>query len=180
MLKNLLVYRLVLFNLLCAIALGWAWQKGIVLGLFLKDSSYMTYVAVVLFGLGLISTFSRAIKVSTLLNKLKRRHALAISGPKLLEKNAHIEDIGNLIVTAGLVGTAMGVVMMLDSFDAGSLSDPSKVVETAAMLSEGVGTAFRSTLVSAVVWMVHAVNYRMLRTASVMLVEDAKGTSFHE
>lgn len=180
MLNNLLVYRLLIFNILCVVALGWAWECGFVEDMFLKDASYMTYVAAGLFIIGLASIFSRALRVSGLLNRLKRARIISLNGPKLIEKAAHLDDIGNLIVTAGLVGTAIGVVMMLHSFDAGSLTDPAKVVETASMLSDGVGTAFRSTIVSAIAWMVHIVNVRMLKTATVMLIEDAKGLPAYE
>ena len=180
MLNNLLIYRLMIFNILCSLAVGWAWQRGFVEDMFLKDASYMTYAALALFAAGLVSTFGRAFKISGLLNTLKRRRHILLNGPKLIEKAAHLDDIGNLIVTAGLVGTAIGVVMMLHSFDAGSLTDPAKVVETASMLSDGVGTAFRSTIVSAIAWMVHIVNVRMLKTATVMLIEDAKGLSAYE
>jgi hypothetical protein len=180
MLNNLLLYRLMLFNILCAVALGWAWQLGWVGDMFLKDASYMTYAALALFAVGLVSTFSRAFKIGGLLNTLKRRRHISINGNKLVEKAAHLDDIGSLIVTAGLVGTAIGVVMMLHSFDAGSLTDPAKVVQTASMLGDGVGTAFRSTIVSSIFWMVHICNVRMLKTATVMLIEDEKGIPAYE
>lgn len=174
MLINLLVYRLGLFNVLCLVAGGWAWQSGFVEDMFRKDASYMTFAAAALFAMGTVSAFSRAFKVSGMLNALKRGRRFQINGVKLLEKAAHLDDVGNLIVTAGLVGTAIGVVMMLRSFEAGSLTDPAKVVETARMLGDGVGTAFRSTIVSAILWCWHIVNARMLKTATVILIEDAR------
>jgi hypothetical protein len=173
LLKNLLIYRLTIFNLFCVMGLVWAWQEGWVNDMFSKDASYMTYVAAVLLVLGTISTFMRAVKVGNALNELKSGHGIQINGVKFLEKNAHLEDIGNLIVTVGLTGTAIGVVMMLHSFSAGNLSDPSKVVETATALGDGVGTAFRSTIVSAIAWMWSVVNYRMLKTATVLMLCDA-------
>ena len=97
-----------------------------------------------------------------------------VNAAKSIEKNAHLDDIGDLIVIVGLTGTAIGVVMMLQSFNPESLSDPAKVVETATMLGNGIGTAFRSTIVSAVVWMVHIINLRMLKTATVAMIEDAR------
>lgn len=174
MLNNLLIYRLLIFNVLCAAAVGWAWQRGFVADMFLRDKSYMTYAAAILFGIGTLSLFWRAFKVSHALNRIKAGATLRINATKLTEKNAHLDDIGDLIVTIGLTGTAIGVVIMLHSFNPESLSDPSKVVETATMLGEGIGTAFRSTIVSAIVWMVHIVNLRMLKTATVLMIEDAK------
>lgn len=174
MLINLLLYRLGLFNVLCLIGGGWAWQSGFVEDMFLKDDSYMTFAAAALFTVGVTSTFSRARVVSWALNRLKGGQRFPINGVKLLEKAAHLDDIGNLIVTIGLIGTAIGVVMMLASFEAGSLTDPAKVVETARMLGDGVGTAFRSTIVSAVLWCWHIVNVRMLKTATVLLIEDSR------
>ena len=173
-LRNLLVYRLAIFNILCLVAFAWAWQRGFVADMYLPDRSYMTYAASVMFVIGTASAFARAIKISGLLNRLKSGDPIDINGPKTIEKQAHLDDIGSLIVTIGLTGTAIGVVMMLHSFQAGSLTDPAKVAETAAMLGEGVGTAFRSTIVSAIAWMWHVVNIRMLKTATVALIEDAR------
>lgn len=174
MLKNLLIYRLMLFNLIGGAGVVWAYQRGFVTDMFFNDKSLMTYVAAALFLIGTISCFNRARKVSAILNVIKRGLMQEVNGVKFMEKNAHLEDIGNLIVTVGLTGTAIGVVMMLHSFNAGSLADPGKVVETASMLGDGVGTAFRSTIVSAIAWMWHLVNYRMLKTATVLMIEDAR------
>ena len=180
MLNNLLIYRLAIFNTLCAVVFGWAWQRGFVEDMFLKDASFMTYAATALFAVGLVSTFGRAWKVSSLLNMLKRRRHISLNGHKLIEKAAHLDDIGVLIALAGLVGTAIGVVMMLHSFDIGSLTDAARVEHTASMLLNGVGTAFRSTIVATFALGVHLVNVRMLKTATVMLIEDAKGLPAYE
>lgn len=174
MLKNLLIYRLVIFNILCGVGVVWAWQRGFVTDMFAHDGSRMTYAAAALFGAGTLSLFWRAFKISSILNRIKAGEMVQVNSAKLIEKNAHLDDIGDLIVTIGLTGTAIGVVMMLHSFNPESLSDPSKVVETATMLGNGIGTAFRSTIVSAIVWMVHIVNLRMLKTATVLMIADAR------
>lgn len=174
MLNNLLIYRLVIFNVLYAAGVAWAWQRGFVADMFLRDESHMTYVAAVLFLLGTFSLFWRAAKVSHALNRIKAGAIIRINAAKFIEKNAHLDDAGDLIVVAGLTGTAIGVVIMLHSFNPESLSDPAKVVETATMLGNGIGTAFRSTIVSSFVWMAHFVNLRMLKTATVIMLEDSK------
>ncbi|MDP1702573.1 MAG: hypothetical protein Q8L53_16670 [Aestuariivirga sp.] len=173
MLKNLLIYRLLIFNVLCGAGLAWAWQRGFVADMFLRDESRMTYVASILFFTGTVSLFWRSFKVGSALNRIKAGAVLRINAAKFTEKNAHLDDIGDLIVTAGLTGTAIGVVIMLHSFNPESLSDPAKVVETATMLGNGIGTAFRSTIVSAIVWMAHIVNLRMLKTATVLMLSDS-------
>lgn len=174
MLNSLLIYRMMIFNLCCLALAYWAWGQGFVQDMFTHDASRMTYAALILFFIGTLSCFGRALKVSTTLNELKLGNLVQINGVKFLEKSSHLNLIGEIIVTIGLTGTAIGVVMMLHSFNAGSLSDPAKVVETATALGEGVGTAFRSTIVSAILWVWHSVNVQMLRTATVLLIEDAK------
>lgn len=174
MLNNHLIYRMLMFNMCCLALTYWAWGQGFVQDMFVHDASRMTYAALILFAIGTISCFARAFKVSLELNNMKAGGFSEINGVKFLEKSAHLDDIGNIIVTIGLTGTAIGVVMMLHSFSAGSLSDPAKVVETATALGEGVGTAFRSTIVSAMLWMVHIVNVRMLRTATILMIEDSR------
>ena len=174
MLRNHLIYRMLIFNLCCLALAYWAWGQGFVQDMFKFDASRMTYAALVLFSVGTLSCFGRAQKVSVSLNELKSGREFIINGVKFEAKSAHLNLIGEIIVTIGLTGTAIGVVMMLKSFNAGSLSDPAKVVETATALGEGVGTAFRSTIVSAILWVWHSVNVQMLRTASILLIEDAK------
>ena len=175
MLSNLLIYRFCIFNVLCAVVLGWAYTQGYVLDMFSKDASYMTYVAVVLFAIGTASCTARVLKISRLLNRNKITNrqfnelypSAPISGPKLIEKHAHLDMLGDLILTVGLTGTAIGIVMMLNSF-AGGIN-----AESASQVVDAMGTAFRSTIVSAFAWMWHEVNVRMLKTATVILVEDA-------
>ena len=174
MLNNLLVYRLMIFNFLCAAGLAWAWQMGFVADMYGNDDSYMTYAATALFGLGTVSCFARAAKVSAILNLMKKGMRPEVNGAKFTEKSAHLDDVGDLIVTAGLTGTAIGVVIMLHSFHPESLSDPAKIVETATMLGNGIGTAFRATIVSAILWMIHTVNLRMLKTATVLMLADSQ------
>lgn len=174
MLNNHLLYRMMIFNLCCLALAYWAWGQGFVQDMFEHDASRMTYAALVLFAIGTLSCFGRAFKVSTTLNAQKLGYGAEINGVKFLEKSAHLNLIGEIIVTIGLTGTAIGVVMMLNSFNAGSLSDPAKVVETATALGEGVGTAFRSTIVSAILWIWHSVNVQMLRTATIFMLEDSK------
>ena len=173
MLNNLLVYRLAIFNILCLAALSWAWQRGFVSDMFGNDRSYMTYAAAGLFMAGSVSCLARAAKVGSILNSLKLGGHPQVSAVKFEAKAAHLDDVGDLIVTVGLTGTAIGVVMMLHSFSAGSLSDPAKIVETATALGDGVGTAFRSTIVSAIAWCWHLDNLRMLKTATTLMLEDA-------
>jgi hypothetical protein len=174
MLRNLLIYRMAIVNILFLAGLAWAWQMGFVADMFVNDRSYMTYAATALFALGTLSCFMRARKVSAILNVMKRGMKPVVNGVKFMEKSAHLDDVGDLIVVIGLTGTAIGVVMMLHSFNAGSLTDPAKVVETASMLSDGVGTAFRSTIVSSIAWACHVVNLRMLKTAQTLMIGDAK------
>lgn len=174
MLDSLLIFRMTIFNALAAAGVVWAYQMGFVTDMFGNDSSYMTYVATALFLLGTASCFSRARKISAHLDRLKRGFTPEFNGAKFIEKSAHLDDIGDLIVTVGLTGTAIGVVMMLHGFSAGSLTDPAKVVEAATALGDGLGTAFRSTIVSAILWMVHVVNLRMLKTATILAVEDSQ------
>ena len=174
MLDSLLIFRMTIFNALAAAGVVWAYQMGFVTDMFGNDDSYMTYVATVLFLFGTISCFARARKISAHLDRLKRGFTPEFNGAKFMEKSAHLDDIGDLIVVIGLTGTAIGVVLMLRAFDAGSLTDPAKVVETATALGEGLGTAFRSTIVSSILWCIHLVNLRMLKTATILAVEDSQ------
>ena len=163
-----------IINLLFIAGLGWAWQRGFVADMFGNDRSYMTYAAAALFVMGTLSCFARARKVSAILNVMKKGMTPQVNGVKFLEKNAHLDDIADYIVVVGLLGTAIGVVMMLAQFNAENLSDPAKGIMTVLLASEGLGTAFRSTIVSVVAWLWFRPSLRMLKTATVTMIEDAR------
>lgn len=174
MLRNLLLYRLVLLNL-CGVAIAlWCWQRGYIAAMYENDSSRITLIITALFLVGMISAFVRAVKVSRLLNKVKADEKVDLNGAKLAEKAAHLDDIPAWIVTLGLLGTVIGFFAALDGVHQNDLVSASGVQKVTAQLMSGMRIALTTTIVGAALGLWIEINRRILKTATVMLVEDAK------
>ena len=174
MLRNLLIYRIAIFNACGGVMLGWAWQRGYVESAFAGDVSHLTYAIAALFLVGLISCFIRAGKISTQLNIVKQgKYVGRVNGPKTLEKIAHLSDIANWLITLGLLGTVIGFAIALSGVDQNGLASASGVQQAASKLMEGMRVAFTTTLAGGFLGMWIDINRRMIRTAAVSLVEDA-------
>lgn len=173
MLSNLLLYRLAILNLCGFAVVVWAWQQGYVEAVF-DEETRITLIIAGLFIVGLGSAWVRAIKVSRLMNQVKRGDALTVEGPKLLEKGAHLDDIVNWLVTLGLLGTVIGFAIALSGIDAASLASASGVQKVSGQLMAGMRVAIMTTIVGAICGLWLDINRRMIRTATVSLVEDAR------
>lgn len=174
MLRNLLIYRMAIFNACAFACVGWAWQRGYVESVFSGDVSRLSYVIVGLFLIGLVSCFNRAAKVSRLLNRVKAGIPVSFNGPKLVEKSAHIAFISSACITLGLLGTVIGFSVALSGVTESSLSSAGGVQEVASHLMTGMRIAINTTLVGgfAALWL--DICMRMLQTATVSVIEDAK------
>lgn len=183
MLKNLLIYRLTIFNALMLALVGVLGLRGYVWPMFADDGSYITYGIVALFLGVLVSTMVRARKTSRALNiwKFERRFTSDVPflmrnvrrrTDKMLEKTAHIRDAANWMVALGLIGTVVGFIVALSTVSPEAAASASGTQKTIAGLVHGMGIALNTTLVGAVAALWTEVNYRMLRTATANLVRD--------
>lgn len=176
MLLNLLVYRLIIVNLIGAVALALAWQRGWITAVIDGDSTGIVYVMAGLFTLFMVSLFIRAGKVSKYLNILKRdgtpRH---VNKTKFLEKMAHLEDISEWLVTMGLLGTVIGISIALFGVDSGSLGSAEGVKKVVAGLISGMQVALYTTIAGSILGLWASINCRILRTAAVVMLEDIRG-----
>lgn len=174
MLRNLLLYRLVLLNLCGVVITLWCWQRGYVAAMYEGDSSRITLIITGLFLVGLVSVFVRAVKVSRLLNKVKGGHPVDLNGAKLSEKAAHIDDIPGWLTTLGLLGTVIGFFVALNGVGGNDLVSASGVQKVTAQLMGGMRIALTTTIIGAVFGLWLEINRRVLKTATVTLIEDAK------
>lgn len=184
MLRNLLIYRLVVFNVLVLVGVGLLGASGLVAPLFLGDGSYITYAILALFVATLASTSFRAVKVSRALNLWKTLRSGRIVShrglrirrqtAKLPEKIAHIKDAANWMVALGLIGTVVGFIAALSGVDPTAAMSAAGTQKLVSDLIHGMGIALNTTLVGAAASLWTEVNYRMLRTATANLVADVE------
>lgn len=166
MLKNLLIYRLVIFNSIACGLLFWSYDKGLLLPAFQTDKSYMTYAIVAMFVYGMFALFRRAWKTSQGLNALKNGQKINFNEIKNKAKFDHVVDIASYLVNLGLVGTVVGFLILFSGIDINN-PDFSDALP-------GLQTAFYTTLVGIGAWFWYSINLRMVQTAMTCLIEDLK------
>lgn len=172
-LRNLLIYRLIIINLIGSAVLVWSWQMGW-LDYIQRDASRISYVIIALFGFGIVSVFIRAVKVTQRLNQIKSGEKPDVNGSKFLVKNEHIEWMSSTCGSLGIFGTVIGIMVILLG-DGGIQSDGSldSVKQIIRNIMLGGGIAFVTTGVglAAGTWL--SFNAMILRTASISMIEDS-------
>lgn len=174
LLSHLLFYRLLILNLIGVVAFVAAWQKGWVSAVLDGDSTGMVYGIAGLFIVGMVSLLIRAAKVTAGLNALKRLELRSTNSTKFLEKAAHLEDIPNWLTVLGLLGTVIGIMIALSGIDLNSLATPEGTKKALAVLMEGMRVAFCTTIAGGVLGLWFDFNRRILKTATVLMLEDMK------
>lgn len=174
MLSNLLIYRLLIINLIGFIGLGWAAWQGWVTYVITGDSSHLVFVMAAMFAVFLVSLFNRARKVSKALNLHRAGKSGGINGTKFLEKNAHLDDFPTWITLIGLLGNVIGVAMALNAIHPSDLANAASTQEAMGRLMGGMHVAFTCTIAGCVLALWAEINRRVLKTATVLMVEDDK------
>lgn len=169
LLKNLLIYRLLIVNIACLIGLGVAHLNGWVEKIVAGDTTGIIWVVVAFFVAFMISLTNRAFKISGYLNALKDGTVPRLSAAKVLEKGAHLDDMPGWIMLIGLLGNVMGIMLAIDS--ANLVGDNAK--EAIVDLLGSMDVAFSATLASGVLGIWADINRRMLKTATVLMLADA-------
>ena len=179
--KNLLFYRLTVFNTMMAALTGWigmTWVEKIIAG----DSSYITWVITGLFVLILMSTFRQAYKTSKDYNYLKELSVETtapiptlidqVRAKKRLLRIGHIQQGAIVLGTLGLIGTVVGFILSLEAVDGASLATSEGTQLAVASMIDGMGVALYTTLVGAYFGLWTDVNYQILKTTVSALVVD--------
>lgn len=174
MLNNLLFYRFIIFNASAVAAFVWAVMQGYVQTVVLGDTSRISFLIIAVFVLGMISVLKRAGRVSLSLNALKRGDTIKDTREKFLAKAEHIDDMLNWLVTLGLLGTIIGFIVAFSGIDPDALATASGVQKMIGAMMPGIGIALYTTLVGATCGLWLDVNRRMLRTATILMFEDAE------
>lgn len=168
MLNNLLLFRLTIFNS-CAYAVAiYAWQLGYVATIF-QDAHYIPHAMTGLFLIGQVSTLIRGWKVSRLINANKRHvlEGFEKTAEKALIKQSHIYAISDWLVYAALIGTAIGILVMVPS---GGTAE-----QMHAATSSGLRIALPATIMGFILALWTSVNSQFLDTAVRCLIVDVRG-----
>lgn len=169
MLKNLLIFRLTIFNAIGVALIIWGLTTGYIQKLITGDTTGLPFVMMALFLVGMVSTFVRASKVGRGHNTLKGGGSFDAS--KMAIKNAHIGSIGSWLVTLGLIGNIVGFVVAVSNVDVTGGSDAA--LQAIGAMMEGMKIAFYNTLIGTALGLWVLINYQILTTATSLLEADA-------
>lgn len=160
---SMLMYRMIVFNLVCSAGVVFLYLNGWLLPAFLLDASYISYGIVVLLAYSIFANFVRAFKLSSI---------KAISSTdSWYARFDHIEDVGAYLVTLGLIGTAIGILIAISGVDFTQISTVAGVEAMSGTLISGMKTAIYTTIVGSFAWIWHNVMFRMNNTALRLISE---------
>lgn len=178
MLKNLLIYRIALFNIAMVALMGLFATKGWIQYVFANDHSRISFGIAALLVVGLVGCFHRATKVSKALNTLKSGEVSLGRGAyttdfqkdiaKMPIKNRYLHILLDTFTGLAIIGTLIGLVLMASSINTSDLQGSLPAV------LKNVSVAFMATLtgITAAMWL--AVPVCMLDTATALLVKDSE------
>ncbi len=157
MLKNLLLYRFLLFNAAALSCVGLAWFAGLLSYLYQNDLTYLTYTITGLFTLVWGATFKRVVDASRGLNRQKAGHGSYVSprdARKTWAKLRWLSEGSEFMVGLGLIGTIIGFSIALSGVDPGNLGSSTGVSAAIGPLMVGMKIALNTTIVGtiAAIW----------------------------
>ncbi len=175
MLRNLLVYRFLIVNLLAVLAGIFAADRGWLQPLYANDFTYITSIISVLFITCWATTFRRICHVGYELNRIKNDggwHMQPGAINKAWAKVAWLDDVSGWLVDLGLLGTIIGFSYALSGVNESSLSSARGVSDAIGPLMDGMRVALNTTIAGAIFSTWNKINQRMLRTAMSCMIAD--------
>lgn len=190
----LLVLRFAAFNVPAFALLVTAWLEGWITTVVASDITHITSGIALVFIVGwLISAHrifhcSRELNAATdpnsttpsrtqwyrdLVDKARPEARSAIADclrSRLYARIVVVRTIGNVLITLGLIGTVIGFIIALSGVDSNTVADVGAIGPMVSTLIKGMAVALYTTLVGSVfhVWLL--VNYQLLATGTVNLV----------
>ena len=158
-LKNLLFYRLMIFNTLGIVGLAAGYWMCFIEMLMKHDAVGVIYGIAGLLAIGIFGSLNRGWKVSQGHNDFKAGKGVdVVNVRKMFYKNEYIQNMAGWSVLIGLFGNALGLTEALSG--------------GADTLLAGAGIAFGSTVAGILVALWLEINFSMIRTATGLLLED--------
>ncbi len=178
MLKNLLIYRFLLLNLMVVLGGFVAWDRGWLEPIYANDFTYITWVVTGLFLATWLTTLRRVMQVGGFLNMIKEPGSIYKlkkgSEKKAWAKVEWLRLSSTLLVGLGLLGTIIGFKYSLSGVDGISLATAEGVSNAIGPLMDGMRVALNTTIAGTIFGMWNDINQRMLRTAMTCLAADSE------
>ena len=190
----LLLLRFIVFNVVAFALLAAVWVEGWVNLVFESDVTRISAGITIAFVVGWLMCLEKVVRCSRELNAVadssgdppsRLRRYLDLSAEvrpeahgaladclrsRLYARIAVIRTISNSLVVLGLIGTVIGFIIALTGIDANAVADIGAIAPMVSTLIEGMSVALYTTLVGAVFHVWRLVNYQVLATGTVNLV----------
>ncbi len=172
MLKNLLIYRFVLFNSMMIGLMVWLASKGYLSLVVASDPTGISLGIAALFLLSAGSTAVQAWKITKEKNAHKEGQYTSKNKAKRGIKLGRILRAADTMALAGLIGTIVGFIIAFATADPASLLNAADVGTGVAQMMKGMGIALYTTLTGAVLGGWTSENYNMLKEQIDLLEVD--------
>ncbi len=172
MLKNLLLYRFILFNSLMTGLMLWLASKGYLSLVVASDPTGISLGIAALFSLSVVATAVQAWKITREKNAHKAGLYTAKGKVKREIKLGRILRAADTMALAGLIGTIVGFIIAFATADPASLLNAADVGTGVAQMMKGMGIALYTTLTGAVLGGWTSENYHMLKEQVDLLEID--------
>lgn len=150
--KLSLLPKMVISNFVGFALVAYLYLTGVLVPAFTSDESHMALIIAGTLLLGILANFWFAYKLTY--NKA-RIH------PEVFRiKFEFVQDIGNYLVTLGLIGTAIGLLIAVRGIDWASLAS----AEGISSLGAGMTTLTYNTILGGAAWIWHSINTRAINT----------------
>lgn len=183
MLKNLLLYRLAIFNILMVALLGYIGYEGWIAMALAADPTGICAIIALIFAVTFGSSANQAWGTAKGLNFMKgltdRQRRVPPEGKpwtKRMVKIEHIHAAAGWMAYIGLIGTMIGFLLALGAIDPASMATAAGVNALVPKMMASMGVAIWTTLTGAFFGFWTEVNHMMIRTATHCLAEDEKAT----
>lgn len=181
MLKNLLLYRLGIFNISMSALLGFLAYKGYISMALAADPTGICVVIAAMWVVVACTSAKQAWSTAKGLNFLKSASAPQLRVPppgkpwtKRMVKIEHIHEAAGWMAYIGLMGTLIGFILAMGALDWTTAGTASGVTALVPQMLNGMGIAIWTTLTGSFFGLWTEINSRMIRTATFTLVEDEK------
>lgn len=169
MLRNLLTYRILTFDILLGALVAWAYQNGDIVPPFTGKGARMSIALAAVFLITKANFYVRVVKTSQALNEVKAGRY--VDARKFVIKNAFVSAIGAWLVAGGLIGNNIGFLTMATGMHIGGGAD--EAMAALGAMTDGMVFAFGTTLVGLALGLWLLINGHMLRVATALLKVDA-------
>lgn len=168
--KNLPIYSWILSNLFGIALLGFAWSQGWVQMFWTMDNTHISKVIFAIFLIAQFIAFIRVRELSSFMELGVPSEGFNAWQVRWTKKVVFFNEIGNILVALGLLGTVIGFKMALSDVDPSGGVDPDSMKKMMTTLFDGINYMMYTTIAGMVFALWLKKTFLILRSAMMEIV----------